>query len=177
MAAKFFWDIQGQGKTPKGAKALMGDTRARGCLADYWPGGLEGGRFPTSIQIPANQAILMSGTTAELQEALAADISKGINSIGVENNFACGYFRWSNFWKTETYTLVSIACKQGYWGIDHYAGPSRTGYYWYDLYQGKDVVDGAVVPRPYKYLNGIALQDLSQDPEWLPAAKGVKAWY
>jgi hypothetical protein len=168
MAAKLFWDIQGQGKTPKGAKALMGDTRARGCLADYWPGGLEGGRFPYSIAIPANQAILMSGTTAELQEALAADISKGINSIGVENDLACWYFRWSNFWKTETYTLVSIACKQGYWGIDHFGGPSRTGYYWYDLYQGK---------IPYKYGNVIDLQDFSQGPEWLPAAKGVKAWY
>jgi hypothetical protein len=164
MAAKFFWDMQGKGKTPDGAKALMGDTRARGYLSDYWAGG----RIPNSIQIPSDQAILMSGTTAELQQALATDISKGINAIGVESSLACWYFRWSNFWKTETYTLVSIASKEGYWGFGSLAGPNRTGYYWYDLYQGTS---------PYKYGNVVALQDLSQDPLWLPTVKGVKAWY
>ena len=156
MSSHFAWDYNGAGRTPQGAVGMLYDARARACLSDWWAGH----QIPANIVLPANNAIIISGTTSDLQQALATDIGKGIVSISVPNLMACWYFRRSAGW--ETHTVASIASVQGYWGFDQ-NNPSSSGYYWYQLHSG--------------YINngGISLQDLSQN--LLPAVKGVKGWY
>ena len=156
MSSHFGWDYNGTGKSPQGALTLLYASNSRRFLSDYWAGH----QMPANIVIPQDNAILMSGTTTDIQDALRRDIASGIQSIEVINTMACWYFRQGSGW--ETHTVVSIASVEGYWQLAQ-NNPGQSGHQWRALHTGF-VRNGAV-----------RLDDLVN--YWLPTAKGVSAWY
>src|SRR3954471_19579726 len=153
MTAAFFWDRSGECKDPLTAIDALGGSRAKPYLSQFWTGS-------RNLQLPSDNAILMSGTTDDLQEELGRDIGTGLEAIAVQQLMAIWYVRRSAGLSTKT--VVSIASVQGYWKLQGNA-PDQTGYRWYRLYTGW-VMNG-----------GIGLDTLRNDI--LPDAKGVKAWF
>ena len=153
MTAAFFWDRSGECKDPLTAINALGSSRAKALLSDYWRGS-------ANIDLPANNAILMSGTTDDLQTALKPDIDAGLTGIMVSQLMAIWYVRRTAGLSTKT--VVSIASVQGYWNLQGNA-PDQTGYRWYRLYTG------------WTMNGGVSLDTLRNDI--LPDAKAVKAWF
>jgi hypothetical protein len=157
MAASFFWAQAGQGKNPEDAiNLLLGDAQAKPKLTDYY----SGSQIPPAIDLPSDNAILMSGMTDELREALEADISKKLQEIRVEGLMAVWYVRWRRNFTDSVRTVASIASVQGYWGLK-LNDPLSSGYRWRRMYQG-----------PHK--EGIELEELAR--RLLPMAQGKNQW-
>jgi hypothetical protein len=112
---------------------------------------------PRQVQLAAYQAILMMGTTTELQQDLGWAVQYGISSIDIPNDqLAIYYVRRPTNDKTKT--IVSIAPLQRYWGS--YQNAYNLG--WRNLYPSQ-VFNG-----------GISLNTLA-DPI-LPTAQGQAGW-
>ena len=157
MTASFFWARAGQGKNPVDAIDLLGDARARPHLRDCFAGSL----IRPSIDLPSDSAILMSGPTDELQEALRSDISQGVQDIRVEGLMAIWYVRWRRSITDPVITVVSIASVQGYWDLKM-NDPLSSGHRWRRMYQG------------HCYKGGIELEELVN--ALLPMAQGKNQW-
>jgi hypothetical protein len=157
MTASFFWARAGQGKNPVDAIDLLGDARARPHLRDCFAGSL----IRPSIDLPSDSAILMSGPTDELQEALRSDISQGVQDIRVEGLMAIWYVRWRRSITDPVITVVSIASVQGYWDLKM-NDPLSSGHRWRRMYQG------------HCYKGGIELEELVNP--LLPMAQGKNQW-
>jgi hypothetical protein len=153
MTAAFFWDRSGECKNPLTAIDALGGSRAKPNLSSFWTGS-------SNLDLPANNAILMSGTTDDLQQALGRDIGAGLEAINVQQLMAIWYVRRTAGLSTKT--VVSIASVQGYWNLQGNV-PEQSGYRWYRLYTG------------WTMNGGVSLDTLRNDI--LPDAKGVKAWF
>jgi hypothetical protein len=140
MTASFFWDRAVEAKDPVSAIKLLNSQRAKGCLADYFVN--YGQEVPAWIELPSNNAILMSGTTDQLQKALRSDIDRGLQHIMVEDLMAIWYVRrgvpgsFTDLELSSTETVVSIASVQGYWNLRMNDPDRVSGYSWYRLYSG-----------------------------------------
>jgi len=152
MTAAFFWDRSGECKDPLKAIDALRSPRAKPNLSSFWTGS-------SNLELPANDAVLMSGTTDDLQEALGRDIGAGLEAIAVQQLMAIWYVRRTAGLSTKT--VVSIASVQGYWNLQGNV-PEQTGFRWYRLFTGW-VMNG-----------GVSLDTFQKDI--LPDAKGVKAW-
>lgn len=150
-----FWFDQSQArdcKDPGQAIAWLQDTRSRTYLSDYWAGFA----IPSNIDLQG-QALLMMGTTGELQTALRQDIANGISGLVLRraNSTAIWFVRRRA--GRDTKTVVIIACAYDYWG-GAYTDPGNG---WRALQAG--------------FLNGVLVQDLAD--RIVPSAKGVSAWW
>ena len=166
ITASFFWDRTFEAKDPTSAIKLLGGQKARNCLADYYTS--LGQQIPQGIQLPSGNAILMSGTTDDLQKALGSDLGRGLKYILVEDLMAIWYVRRgvpgsiTNLELKSTETVVSIASVQGYWNLRMNDPDRVSGYSWYRLYSG------------HCYRGGISLDALAN--QLLPLAKNVGSW-
>jgi hypothetical protein len=74
-----------------------------------------GQRPPRAATLYGADAIVMMGTTAELQNALRWTVQYGLTAIDIPNDYlAIWYVRRSTMDKTKT--VVSVAPLQRYWG-------------------------------------------------------------
>lgn len=118
-----------------------------------------GVRIPQRINL-GSTALLMMGTTAELQKVLRQDDANGIFQLETTGPGSMRIWyvrRKAGQWETKT--VVLIASWPDYWG-SRYDYPDRQRG-WYDLWRG--------------YFDIMSLRSLADDV--LPKAKGVDAWW
>ena len=159
-SAHFKFVYQGDGKSPRRAAEILRDPSCRTWLEDYWAPQ----RPPQYIRLDAQSALLMIGTTFELDAALTQANRAGIEYIQAGDGgwLAVWYVRVATGPKT-TKTMISIAGFGDYWGINKsmdiaYAGrPERD---WYRI------TDQSV--------NLVSFEVLRQ--QWLPGVAGVDNW-
>jgi hypothetical protein len=155
MTAAFFWDRTGECKDPRTTIDALGGSRAKPYLSSFWTGS-------PNLELPANNAILMSGITDDLQRALQSDVGQGLKEIRVKDLMAIWYVRWRRGFTDSVITVVSIASVQGYWDLKLNDPDNSSGYRWLRLYQG------------HTFNGGVTLDVLAN--QLLPLAKGAKPW-
>jgi hypothetical protein len=155
VTAAFFWDRTGECKDPRTAIDALGGSRAKQNLSSFWTGS-------PNLELPANNAILMSGITDDLQQALKSDLGRGLKDILVKDLIAIWYVRWKRSITDPVITVVSIASVQGYWDLKLNDPDNSSGYRWLRLYRG------------YRVNGGVSLDALAN--QLLPFAKGAKPW-
>src|ERR1700738_497678 len=113
--------------------------------------------LPRRTSVEAPKAILMMGTTAELQADLLTAYNQGAQDIDVVPDVLCIYFvrRKAGL---ETKTVVSIA-PLDYWRLPSYV--EHINQTWYRLWDGT--------------IQNIDLRSLANTV--LPRGKGVNSWY
>jgi hypothetical protein len=112
---------------------------------------------PSVARLDGSQAIVMMGTTAELQADLLYADGQGVQAIELVGDVLCLYYvrRKAGF---ETKSVVSIA-PLDYWGMPNYANDINQT--WYQLW------DGITQSTTLQFLANTIL----------PSGKGVNAWY
>jgi hypothetical protein len=158
MCADFCYDSNGSAKHPASAiqrlKHRQGNSA--GSLAGLWDG-----QPPNWPNLDRAHAILMMGTTSELQSALQHAENQGIQGIWVENDeMAIWYVRRKAGFSTKT--VVSIAPLQRYWRLAA-NNPAQVPGQWFPLWDQQI------------YNDGISLADLRN--KVLIGAQGITAWY
>ena len=150
----FYFDRAGDCKHPGQAIAWLQDTRSRTYLTDYYAG--TGAAIPRSIDLQ-NQALLMMGTTSELQTALAQDLNNGLGAVETAGagSMKIWYVRRKAGWDTKT--VVIIASWPAYWGGQ---ATNFGGQGWQDLY-------------PNSYIQAISLNTLARNV--IPIGSGKTA--
>jgi hypothetical protein len=157
MSVDVYFDTNGSAQDPAAAIQILSQSVAgyvvRHAFTDMWAGM----QLPRRASLEGTQAILMMGTTAELQADLLAAYNQGVQDIDVVPDVLCIYFvrRTAGL---ETKTVVSIA-PLDYWGLPNYADDINQT--WYRLWDGTS--------------QNVGLQSLANTV--LPRGKGVKAWY
>ena len=174
MPASFFLAElrNGQAMDPRGAIKLLHGGMAQGNLTKTFYEINPNYKVTPRWQLPPDGAILMKGTTDELQQALSSDLTRGLEAIMVEDLMALWYVRLPN-----TETVVSIASVQGYWGLKMNE-PTSSGYPWLRMYQGYtwkggislDVLVNILLPMAGEMPPWDALRELSDDEEKAPRA-------
>lgn len=114
MSTGFYYDRNGSCKLVANAIAMFDQPGANESLSIYYT------KFqmdvPSKILLEPNMALLMMGTTGDLQETLMSDEANGIGAIEVqERQMAIWCIRRAAGFATKT--LVSIAPLGGYWGL------------------------------------------------------------
>ena len=156
----FYYDAYGEAKHPPRAIAILrgeqGDVGQRNSLVGLW----NGQPHPRQAQLAAYQAILMMGTTGDLQQALDDAIAQGL--VGIEtpgDQVAIWYLRRKA--GSFTKSVVSIAPLGGYWGLEA-NDPSQVPGGWVSLFND---------PLPVSAIG------LGRVKEVLRGGQGVAAWY
>jgi len=77
-----------------------------------------------SINLQGRDAILMMGTTPELQAEVAAASADGVNGVFLPNDYLVIYYlryaeRTFGGMSTTNRTIACIPGRQGYWGLSH----------------------------------------------------------
>lgn len=157
MSVDVYFDTNGSAQDPANAiqilsQAIQGYV-VRHSFTDMWAGM----QPPSVARLEGTQAIVIMGTTAELQADLLAAANQGVQAIEVFGTILCIYYvrRKAGL---ETKSVVSIAPLE-YWGLQNYA--NDIGQTWYKLWDGTT--------------QSINLQYLANTI--LPLGKGVNAWY
>jgi hypothetical protein len=120
------------------------------------------GRPPSGITLEST-ALLMMGTTDDLQKVLRQDYNDGIQALWTTGMGSMKIWYVRRRAGKETKTVVIIASWPDYWDSRndyYYSAQNKKG--WYDLYQNS-------------YIEAISLQILAN--QILPNAKGVDAWW
>jgi hypothetical protein len=152
-SVNFHFDRRGDCKNPGQAIAWLQDTRARGSLSDFWAGFA----IPNRIDLQ-DQALLMMGTTANLQRVLLQDYANGVVSLETAGAGSMGIRYVRRRAGLETKTVVIIASDSAYWAPGgHFFGTNE----WRDLWPG--------------YNQAISIETLANHV--VPRAKGVNAWW
>ena len=159
-SAHFKFVYQGDGKSPRRAAAILSDPSCRTWLEEYWTGTTP----PRTIVLDRQCALLMIGTTAELDAALSRANRAGIEQIKTSDD------GWPAIWYVRvatgpmtTKTMISIAGFKDYWGLDgspNVAYPSRPERDWYRI------TDHTV--------GSVSFEVLRQ--QWVPDTAGVDNW-
>ena len=134
-------------------EAVAGNL-VRHSLIHMW----NGVAMPRSASLNGADAILMQGTTAELQQDLRWAVQYGMAAIDIPNDYLAIWYvrrRSGSFTKT----VVSVAPLQRYWG--NQATPHNLN--WRNLYPNQ------------VYSGGISLSTLADNI--LPTVQGQAAWY
>jgi hypothetical protein len=132
MSAVFYFDDNGRAQAgqifdpAKAISILRGEVatnqwyRLCGSLIELAGGQPGVGR---SINLRGRDAVLMMGTTPELQAGVAAAIADGVNGVFVPDDYLVIYYlRYAEpgaFMTTTNRTVACIAGRQGYWGLAH----------------------------------------------------------
>jgi hypothetical protein len=156
-----FDDVQ-DCKNPGQAIAYLQNPMARTTLANFY-GRAAIPQIPDRIAL-GSTALLMMGTTDDLQKALRQDYQDGIKSLETTGAGSMTIWYVRRRAGRETKTVVIIASWPDYWGSrkDYYYDAQNNPKGWYNLH-------------PNSYINAISLQTLAD--HILPAAKGVDAWW
>jgi hypothetical protein len=143
-------------KDPGTAIAILSESHPGYLVRHGFVDMYRGQRLPRAATLNGADAIVMMGTTAELQNDLRWAVQYGLAAIEIPNDYlAVWYVRRSTTDKTKT--VVSIAPLQRYWGNS--ADPYNRN--WRNLYANQ-VFNG-----------GISLQTLAD--HILPTAQGQRA--
>jgi hypothetical protein len=157
MSVDIYFDTDGSAQDPVTAIQILSQSVAgyvvRHAFTDMWAGM----QLPRRASLEGTQAILMMGTTAELQADLLAAYNQGVQDIDVVPDVLCIYFvrRKAGL---ETKTVVSIA-PLDYWRLPSYV--EHINQTWYRLWDGT--------------IQNIDLRSLANTV--LPRGKGVNSWY
>ena len=134
MSAVFYFDRNGRAA---GAGILPPAAAISGLRREATYGGvwdllwgslieLSGGQrgIGRSINLQGRDAILMMGTTPELQAEVAAASADGVNGVFLPNDYLVIYYlryaeRTFGGMSTTNRTIACIAGRQGYWGLSH----------------------------------------------------------
>ena len=113
-SAHFKFVYQGDGKWPQRAADILSSPNTKAWLEDYWAPQ----RPPRTIVLDPQSALLMIGTTDELDQALTSANRAGIETIKTNDGGgpAVWYVRVATGPKT-TKTMISIAGYSDYWGL------------------------------------------------------------
>jgi hypothetical protein len=162
MPAEFHFDHEQDCKNPGQAIAWLQHPLAKRSLVSFY-GGAAIPQIPPSIAL-GSTALLMMGTTSEIQGALRQDYNDGIQSLQTAGAGSMKIWYVRRRAGMETKTVVIIASWPDYWGSrnDYYYDAARYPKGWYDLYQNS-------------YQNAISLQTLAD--QILPAGQGVSSWW
>jgi hypothetical protein len=157
MSVDIYFDTDGSAQDPANAIQILSQALpnylVRHTFTDMW----RGMQLPGVARLEGTQAILMMGTTAELQADLLAADNQGVQGIDVVPDVLCIYFvrRKAGL---ETKTVVSIA-PLDYWRLPNYV--ENINQTWYRLW------DGTTQSASLQYLANTIL----------PRGKGINAWY
>jgi hypothetical protein len=156
MPAEFYIDRNGSTKGPGAAIEILRGDYSTIDLTGLWDGS------NNQLRLSGTDALLMMGTTAELQQALYAAKSQDVISVAIPGEDKVIWYvrRRAGL---ETKTVASLASLSQYWALVQ-DDPRLVPGGWYQLYEGLE-------------LTGYAL-DLGILADWmLPRARGVTAWY
>jgi hypothetical protein len=151
----FYFDGLGSCKDPGQAIAyLQADQYSPPYLSQLYPPN----QVPQGTIHLGTSALLMMGTTGELQTALRQDYLNGIRAVETAGIASMRIMYVRRRAGLETKTVVIIASWTDYWGQNYnWFGGNN----WYDLHQG--------------YYNAQSLQALAD--QLLPTASGGQAWW
>jgi hypothetical protein len=157
MSVDIYFDTDRSAQDPANAIQILSQAvpnyLVRHTFTDMW----RGMQVPPVVTLNRPEAILMMGTTAELQADLLAAYNYGVQRIDVIGDVLCIYFvRRKAGWETKT--VVSIA-PLAYWGLPNYAADINQT--WYQLWDG--------------VIQTVGLDVLANTI--LPRGHGVNAWY
>jgi hypothetical protein len=129
MSVDVYYDADGSCKDPRTAIEILAEDRpgylVRHGFIHMW----NGVALPPAASLNGAEAILIMGTTAELQQDLRWAVQYGMTAVNIPNDqLAIYYVRRPT--KDKTMTVVSIAPLQRYWG--NYTNAYNLG--WRDLY-------------------------------------------
>jgi len=160
MSVDVYYDSPGlfSAQDPRTAIAILSESQ-QGYLVRHSFMGMYGGQqLPPYATLVGRDAILMMGTTSDLQNDIHWTISYQLTWINIPNDYlSIWYVRRSTMDKTKT--VVSVAPLQSYWGNTQ--NPENRG--WRNLY-------------PNQVLNGgISLQTLKDTI--LPTVQGSRGWF
>jgi hypothetical protein len=160
VSASFYWDNSGAAKRVADAVPLVTGQQSSGSLIGLWQGRAHP-RWPNLIGV---NALLMNGSTGDLQKALLAAKQAHLEGLWSTADALLFWFvRRKPGTFADTKTVLSIAPMRGYWGIIH-NNPAQ--------------VEGAGlwVPMsdPGTYDNGVSIDTIVNMV--LPAGEGRDAW-
>jgi hypothetical protein len=122
--ARFFIDQSNQGIFPSDAIAILRREQTSERAIRYFGSLIEmsGGQgYGRSINLGPSNALLMMGTTPELQTEVAAASADQVNGVRVQDDYlVMHYLRYAEertFMSTINRTVACIAGWQGYWGL------------------------------------------------------------
>jgi hypothetical protein len=160
-----FYDTDGSAWEPTTAVAILSETNTHNYLVrhsfiDMW----NGQNPPAYPALQGTQAIVMMGTTEELQQDLADAMIAGVQAIQIPGDMLAIYYvrrlrgGYGPLVRQNTETVVVIAPAVGYWSLPPMQVPAgRIG-------------DWEVMYPYYVYDGGISLQVLKD--EIIPVADG-----
>jgi len=158
MSVDVYYDSNGAAQDPGAAIGILSEAAQGNLVRHSFIHMWTGVAMPRSASLNGADAILMQGTTSELQQDLRWAVQYGMAAIDIPNDYlAIWYVRRQA--GTFTKTVVSVAPMQRYWG--NQGNPYNRN--WRNLYPNQ------------VYNGGISLSTLADNI--LPAAQGQAAWF
>jgi hypothetical protein len=151
MGAEFYLDVDGRGQDPANAIEILQSEYSATSLTGLWDG-------EAFWRLPGTTALLMMGTTSELQEALEAAYTAGLKYITSGSDMVIWYVRRKAGWEKKT--VACIASLSQYWGLAQ-NDPNQVPGQWYPLLENH-------------ISSGVGLDTL---PDVVERGRGVETWY
>ena len=160
-----FYDTDGSAWNPATAVEILSERNTHNYLVrhsfvDMW----RGQNPPAYPDLQGRQAVVMMGTTEELQQDLADAINAGVQAINIPGDMLAIYYvrrlrgGFGSVIRQNTETVVVIAPAAGYWSLPPNQQPAAQIGDWANMYPY------------YVYNGGISLQVLKD--QIIPVADG-----